>query len=87
MTCVVHGDDSTFTGEDPDLNWVERKTTQAFLCKVEGRLGPEDQDLKEVRILNGIITWNPLGIGYEADPRHAEAIIRDLGIEDKEVVN
>eukprot|EP00969_Alexandrium_andersonii_P326046 14406552-Alexandrium_andersonii.AAC.1 len=33
--------------------------TEAFLCKVEGRLGGDSGDLKEVRLLNRIIRWTP----------------------------
>eukprot|EP00969_Alexandrium_andersonii_P182542 8065545-Alexandrium_andersonii.AAC.1 len=52
--------------------------TEAFLCKVEGRLGGDSGDLKEVRLLNRIIRWTPSGLRYEADPRHAEQLVRDL---------
>ena len=31
------------------------------------------QDDKEVKILNRIVRWIKEGIGYEADPRHAES--------------
>lgn len=30
-------------------------------------------------MLNRILTWGDKGVGYEADPRHAEITIRDLG--------
>eukprot|EP00969_Alexandrium_andersonii_P086389 3808581-Alexandrium_andersonii.AAC.1 len=36
---VARGGDFTFAGYDPDLAWVEKVMTEAFLCKVEGRLG------------------------------------------------
>ena len=35
---------------------------------MRGVVGPEDGDLKHMRILNRFITWHPWGIGYEADP-------------------
>eukprot|EP00969_Alexandrium_andersonii_P348758 15420711-Alexandrium_andersonii.AAC.1 len=44
---VVHDGDFTFTGHDPDLGWVEKVMAEAFLCKVEGRLGGDSGDLKE----------------------------------------
>eukprot|EP00975_Prorocentrum_lima_P044736 9371200-Prorocentrum_lima.AAC.1 len=49
-----------------------------FLCKVEGRLGGGAGDLKEVRLLNRVIRWTPGGYLYEADPRHAEQLARDV---------
>eukprot|EP00969_Alexandrium_andersonii_P362257 15459291-Alexandrium_andersonii.AAC.1 len=36
IRCVVRGDDFTFAGLDPDLDWAEKVMTEAFLCKVEG---------------------------------------------------
>jgi hypothetical protein len=48
--------------------------------KFRGRLGPTDQDDKEIRILNRIITWTEEGILYEADQRHAEIIIREMNL-------
>eukprot|EP00969_Alexandrium_andersonii_P233792 10323213-Alexandrium_andersonii.AAC.1 len=49
-----------------------------FLCKVEGRLGGGPSDLQEVKLLNRIIRWTPGGLLYEADPRHAEQLLRDM---------
>ena len=37
-------------------------------------------DTKSVRVLNGIISWTPDGIEWEADQRHAEIIIRQMGL-------
>ena len=55
-----------------------------FACKVEGTIGPGPQDLKEARVLNRVISWHPWGIRYEADPRHAEVLVRELQVQDKE---
>eukprot|EP00969_Alexandrium_andersonii_P091539 4040444-Alexandrium_andersonii.AAC.1 len=41
------------------------------------RLGGGATDLKEARLLNRIIRWTPGGYLYEADPRHAEQLLRD----------
>ena len=51
---------------------------KAFLCKVGGRLGSGAGDVQEVRLLNRVIRWTPKGILYEADPRHAEQLAKDL---------
>ena len=55
---------------------------QVFLCKVEGRLGPEPNDLKQARILNRVVTWEDWGIRYEADPRQIENLMGDLKVDD-----
>ena len=52
---------------------------ESFLIKVVGRLGGGIKDMKEVRILNRILRWMPDGISYEADPRHAELLVREYG--------
>jgi len=78
--CVVHGDDFTFSGTDRALNIIEEAMKKVFLCKVEGRLGSGQKDLKEARVLNRVIRFTKGGYRYEADPRHAEVLWRDLGI-------
>eukprot|EP00969_Alexandrium_andersonii_P111187 4908720-Alexandrium_andersonii.AAC.1 len=51
--------------------------------KVKGRLGPRREDMKEMRVLNRIVTWTDEGIWYEADQRHAELIIKGLGMKEE----
>ena len=41
-------------------------------------LGPEDAS--EITLLNRVITWGADGISLEADPRHAELVMRELGL-------
>ena len=48
---------------------------------VGGRLGPAPEDSKEVRCLNRVIRWTARGIEYEADPRLAERLIEQVGLE------
>ena len=39
--------------------------------------------MQEVKILNRIVSWcNETGIHYEADPRHIEIIIDQLGLQE-----
>ena len=45
-------------------------------------MGPGVNHDKSIRLLNRVITWGEDGIEYEADQRHAEIIIRDLGLEE-----
>ena len=44
-------------------------------------MGPQDKDDKSVRLLNRVIEWTDEGIKYEADQRHGELIIKDMGFE------
>ena len=34
-----------------------------------------------MRILNKVVRWTPEGVELEADPRHAELVVRELGLE------
>ena len=49
-------------------------------------LGPEVSMKKEIKVLNRTITWRESGIEYEADSRHADLVIRELGLESAKAV-
>jgi hypothetical protein len=51
-----------------------------YKLKVE-TLSGEKGDLQEVRILNKVVRWTDAGLELEADPRHAELVVRELGLE------
>eukprot|EP00969_Alexandrium_andersonii_P341930 15114427-Alexandrium_andersonii.AAC.1 len=38
--------------------------------------------MKDMRVLSRIVTWTGEGIWYEADQRHAELIVKGLGVEE-----
>eukprot|EP00969_Alexandrium_andersonii_P205244 9069122-Alexandrium_andersonii.AAC.3 len=75
--CVAHGCDFIFVGHDADLDWVQHQMEVRFLCKIQGRLGGA-ADLKEAKLLNRVVRWAPEGCRYEADPRRAEQLLRDV---------
>ena len=77
----MHGDDFTALGTDKSLDMYEKGLAEHFECKVKGRLGVEDKDAKEMRILNRIVRITPKGLSYEADPRHVELLARSMGLE------
>jgi hypothetical protein len=79
LRCMVHGDDFVFVGPDADLAWAERIMGESFLVKVVGRLGGDRGDDQEIRVLNRVLRWTAHGIMYEADPRHAEILAREVG--------
>ena len=45
-------------------------------------MGPDPKDCKSIRILNRCLEWRPEPLCYEADPRHAEMLVKALGLED-----
>ena len=78
---VVHGDDFTAVGSPEALDQYEVGMQKSFDCKLKGRLGTDPGDCKEMRVLNRIVRINDKGLLYEADPRHAEIIIKAFHLE------
>ena len=78
VQCIVHGDDFVFVGTGEDLSKIEKQMQTGFLIKLMGRLGGDASDCKELCILNRVLRWTPGGIRYEADPRHAEILVKSL---------
>ena len=76
---VIHGDDFVVAGRDTDLEWVVTELSGKILMKKVGVLGGDPGDVQEMRVLNRVLRWEPWGIAYEADPRHAELLIQALG--------
>ena len=85
IAMTVHGDDFTACGSDQDLTWLSAKFKEKFEVKVQ-ILGPGSEHEQEVRILNRIVRWTESGIAYEPDQRHAEMVVRDLGLEQAKAV-
>ena len=78
VSTTVHGDDFSSTGREADLIWFKRELEKQFDIKTEF-LGPSPGNhLQEIRILNRVLCWTASGLTYEADPRHAEILIKEL---------
>ena len=75
----MHGDDFVVSGEPVDLVWM-RNELESKLELNTTKLGDEPGMSNEVKILNRKLRWHDgAGISYEADGKHAEAIIRETG--------
>ena len=48
--------------------------------QAQGRMGPGKDDLKEIRILNRIVTWTEEGVEHEGDQRHVEIACKEYGL-------
>ena len=79
-TIMVHGDDFVGVGRTAELSRIRAALEDKYKLKVE-MLSGEKSDVREVKILNKIVRWTDRGIELEADPRHAEIVIRELGLE------
>ena len=78
---VVHGDDFTSLGVDESLDWLLGRLRSVYELKHRGRIGPGVNDDKELRLLKRIVCWGVDGIRLEADQRHVEIAIKELGME------
>ena len=81
MSCVVHGDDFTFTGYEEDLMEMAEVMQKWFEIKVRGILGGDAEDLKEIIISGRTVRWCDWGIGYEADKKHRKAFMEQFGLD------
>ena len=81
IMCTVHGDDFTSQGPCDQLEWFEKAVAEHYEITVGPRIGPGPNDEKEVRALNRVIRWTDVGVEYEADPRQAERLMAECGLE------
>ena len=81
IACSVHGDDFTSTGAKVELDWLERQLEGKYELRKGGRLGPGDEDAKELTVLNRVLRYTPQGFEYEADPRQAEKLLEGLRLD------
>ena len=89
MSVIRHGDDFVVSGTRTHKRSFEEQLSEHLIVKHLATLGACTAlgDVTEVRILNRNVRWvtPPYGSGrerieHEADPRHAELIIRQLGL-------
>ena len=76
---MVHGDDFIAVGQAGELKDTEELLGKHYKIKTE-MLGSDSKDAKDVRVLRKIIRITSGGLEIEADPRHAELVVHDLGL-------
>ena len=77
---AVHGDDFLVIGHEWDLHWVREKLAGELEIK-SVIIGPGEHQDKEITLLNRKIRWGRQGIEWEADRKHAEQIVSELGLD------
>ena len=81
-----HGDDFVILGPRKNNSWVKALLSEHLEVKDRGSLGPGENDLREIDILHRTIVWHlPSSsegerITYCADPRHAEILRTQCGL-------
>ena len=82
LVASVHGDDFTVCGPKRHFELMRDKMRKTYELTENGRVRPSTEDDKEVKILNRIARWPAGGLEYGADPRQAERLVSDLGLDD-----
>lgn len=83
---MVHGDDFTFAGTDYALEQGAQMMKSEYDVKLRGKLGPDKNDYKSITILNRCVEWTKNGLMHEADPRHVEMLLKELGLSERKPV-
>ena len=81
VSVMVHGDDFIAVGPGQRLGHLKETLENKYKIKTE-QLGCGEGMQEEVRILNKIVRQTSAGIELEADPRHAEIVVKELGLKD-----
>ena len=77
---LVHGDDYCSAGPRASLDWLQAELQKAYEIKTQ-RVSNGSGCTLEGEVLNRIVRWTPEGYELEGDPRHAELVVEQLGLE------
>ena len=77
---LVHGDDYVSAGDEGSMEWMEKELAKAYEIKTQ-RLSGASHHKQEGKVLNRILRHTECGWEIEADPRHAELVIEQLGLD------
>ena len=76
---MVRGSDFVEDGTEAHLVETRKTPEDKYKMKVE-KLGCSDGFKTEMRILNKVVRATDSGITLEADPRHAELVVKELDL-------
>ena len=76
----VHGDDYFSAGDRGGLAWLEQQLQSHYDIRTS-RIGHGVGCSAEGQILNRVVRATERGFELEADPRHAELIVEQLGVQ------
>ena len=78
---LIHGDDFVGVSDEDGLAYLEDTLAEKYAYKASGTLGWGKDDVKVLCVLNRYIRIEGDLLIYEPDPRHAELMIKGLGLE------
>lgn len=80
LKLVVHGDDFVIEGPVVELKLLKDQLAKHFEIKHE-IVGYGPGEVRQLRILNRVVTLEATGITWEADPRHLEVLVETLKLD------
>ena len=81
---TVHGDDFIILGDQIAIDHMRSLLDERYECRMVGCLRPDESDDKEIGVLNRILRYSEDDgpeVQIECGARHAEMVVRDLGLE------
>ena len=88
---LVHGDDYCSAGTSTDLDWMESMLADKYQIKTQrighGKTIDGKNKSIEGQVLNRVVRYTPNGFEFEADLRHAELVVEQLGLQDAKPVS
>jgi hypothetical protein len=80
--CLVHGDDFVLVGDEEAIKHMHELLSKHYDLKMTGKIGFDEADEREAVMLNRVLRCVPESEVFEieADQRHAEIIIDELGL-------
>ena len=76
---VVHGGDFVIAGSGDALDWLSHNLNEKLELVQMARMGPGHD--REATVLNRCVSYSDSGMTWEADPRHAELAVAELGLQ------
>ena len=87
---MVHGDDYCSAGAPADLDWMESMLAKKYQIKTQriahGKTTRGKDKQAEGQVLNRVVRCTVDGFELEADLRHAELVVEQLGLRDAKPV-
>ena len=77
LVTLVHGDDYSTAGHAKELHWFKEMLEEAYEIKTQ-LIGPDGE--ASGKVLNRVITFTGFEFELEADQRHSEMIVEQLGV-------
>jgi hypothetical protein len=84
---LVHGDDFFVLADKKGQEFMQKVLSERYEFRCDGRIGRHAGD--QLTVLNRLISYDRTSgqVSYEADPRHAEMIFRQLSLQNAKSVS